>query len=259
MYGVNQGGIMNEEQIKALKELRKPFPEEHISQLPKPTCKKEEYDKLPKGTCKICGGYHATSKTIHLKYVGHAALTDRLLSVDPLWNWEPLAFTDAGLPLFDQSGGMWGKLTVCGITRIGYGHAKPNPFAEVGSREKEVIGDFLRNSGMRFGIALDFWSKADLSVVVDEDEQPGEKIKKEPPPNKDAVQDKSPSLPGREILDQWLNFIDAYTKATLDVFLADWDAKVMPVVRKMPEHFKAEMWAAKKQVEKFLIEKQGVK
>src|SRR5690606_24225265 len=38
--------------------------------------------------------------------------------------------------------------------------AKPNQ--DPGAREKEVIGDALRNAAMRFGAALDLWHKGDL-------------------------------------------------------------------------------------------------
>lgn len=121
--------------------LRVPFPEHQISQLPR-------------------GG-------ITLSYVGHAALTDRLLDSDPAWNWEPMAVTADGLPKCDETGGLWIKLTVCGVTRLGYGHApdKRSP----GDREKEVIGDALRNAAMRFGAALDLWHKGCLHAVVDEE------------------------------------------------------------------------------------------
>jgi hypothetical protein len=94
-----------------------------------------------------------------LSYVGHAALTDRLLDADPHWNWEPLAFSPDGLPLIDVLGGMWIKLTVCGVTRIGYGDAQGK---EGPNAIKEVIGDALRNAAMRFGAALDLWHKGDL-------------------------------------------------------------------------------------------------
>jgi len=148
--------------------LREPFPENLISQLPKPTCNAQEWKKLPKGKCKICGGYHATTKTTHLAYVGHAALTARLLDCDHEWNWKPFALDESGLPKFDESGGLWIHLTVCGVTRPGYGHAKENTYAEIGSREKEVIGDALRNAAMRFGAALDLWHKGDMHLPEDE-------------------------------------------------------------------------------------------
>lgn len=151
---------------KQLEALRKPFEAHQISMLPKPY-KKDS----PKGDCNLCGGYHGLPAA-HLDYVGHAALTDRLLSVDLAWDWEPLAKTPEGLPLFDKSGGLWIKLTVCGVTRLGYGNAVESTFKEVGSREKEVIGDALRNAAMRFGAALDLWHKGELHPPQEQDPAP---------------------------------------------------------------------------------------
>jgi hypothetical protein len=38
---------------------------------------------------------------------------------------------------------------------------------------KEIIGDALRNGGMRFGVGLDLWSKEDLSAAgTDVEEKP---------------------------------------------------------------------------------------
>lgn len=144
---------MNEEQKTALKRLQSPFAKHEISLLPKPY-KKEN----PRGKCDVCGGYHGLP-AIHLDYVGHAALTKRLLEVDPLWFWEPFAIGPDGLPQLDKNGGLWIRLTVCGMTRIGYGDAenKTGPLAI-----KEAIGDALRNAGMRFGMALDLWHKGGL-------------------------------------------------------------------------------------------------
>lgn len=141
--------------------LRKPFPANQISKLPKPTKRQTDEVKqdFKKGIrCKECGGWHHPN-VVHLDYVGHAALTDRLLDTDPHWNWEPAAFNEHGAPLMDENGGMWIKLTVCGITRLGYGHADGK---RGGDAVKEVIGDALRNAAMRFGAALDLWHKGDL-------------------------------------------------------------------------------------------------
>lgn len=148
--------------------LRAPFPENQISKLPKPT--KRQTDDVradfKKGIrCEICGGWHHP-KVVHLDYVGHAALTDRLLDCDPNWNWEPMAFTDMGTPALDGNGGMWIKLTVCGVTRYGYGHADGK---NGGDAVKEVIGDALRNAAMRFGAALDLWHKGQLHADDVED------------------------------------------------------------------------------------------
>jgi hypothetical protein len=123
---------MTDTNITALAKLRVPFPPEQIGKLPK-------------------GG-------VTLDFVGHGFLTARLLDVDPQWNWEPLAFDSHGLPLLDEHGGLWIKLTVCGVTRLGYGDAggRKGPNAI-----KEAIGDALRNAGMRFGAALELWAKGD--------------------------------------------------------------------------------------------------
>ena len=151
--------------------LREPFPANQISQLPKGTKAQNNCPANEKKNCPICGGWHHP-QVIHLTYVGHAALTDRLLDADPLWTWEPLALKD-GLPAFDETGGLWIRLTVCGHTRIGYGHAQSSEYKEIGSREKEVIGDALRNAAMRFGAALELWHKGELHVNPEpEDEEP---------------------------------------------------------------------------------------
>lgn len=118
--------------LKALAKLREPFPASQIGKLPK-------------------GG-------ITLDFVGHGYITQRLLDVDPAWNWEPVAFDAQGLPLLDEFGGLWIRLTVCGVTRLGYGDAG----GKRGQNAiKEAIGDALRNAGMRFGLALDLWCKGD--------------------------------------------------------------------------------------------------
>lgn len=155
------------QQVLGFKNLREPFEPHQISKLPKPLLKRDEMDKIPKSKCKICGGYHANDKIVHLDYVGHAALTDRLLDVDPEWNWEPLSFDANGLPMLDTTGGMWIKLTVCGVTRLGYGDADGKTG---GNAVKERIGDALRNAAMRFGCALDLWHKGDLHKAGDPNE-----------------------------------------------------------------------------------------
>jgi hypothetical protein len=160
---------------EALKKLRAPFADNQISKLPKPT--KAQTDALKANftagiRCKICGGWHHP-QVIHLDYVGHAALTDRLLETDPAWTWEPLALDQMGYPAIDKDGGMWIKLTVCGVTRLGYGDAQGKTG---GDAMKERIGDALRNAAMRFGAALDLWHKGDLHMPEsgkDEVEQRG--------------------------------------------------------------------------------------
>jgi hypothetical protein len=152
---------LTDDQIHALMELRAPFPAEQVGKLPRITCfhcrdnGKGTCDKHPKKTkCSECDAYLSPGH-IHLDYVGHAHVTQRLLEVDPGWTWEPVSYDAAGLPLI-TGGGMWIRLTVCGVTRLGYGDAghKSGPNAV-----KEIIGDAIRNAGMRFGVSLELWTK----------------------------------------------------------------------------------------------------
>jgi hypothetical protein len=156
--------------VEPLELLRRPFPDNQISKLPKETKTQGDKRKIEqdKGNwparCNVCGGLHHAN-AVHLDYVGHAALTDRLLDADIRWNWEPMALTPEGLPAFDKNGGLWIKLTVDGVTRIGYGAADGKAG---GDAIKEIIGDALRNSGMRFGAALELWHKGDLHAEPEE-------------------------------------------------------------------------------------------
>jgi hypothetical protein len=124
---------MKQEQQDAL---RAPFPKEQIQKLP-------------------TGG-------LQLDYVSHAWVTDRLLQVDPAWGWKPLAFSDAGLPAFDSNGGLWIELTVCGVTRYGYGEPQGRDKFD---QTKGAIGNAVRNAAMRFGVALDLWAKEQPAPV----------------------------------------------------------------------------------------------
>jgi hypothetical protein len=158
-------------QKTGLELLREPFKPNQISKLPKPTKAQTEAIKADYKAgirCQLCGTWHHP-QVVHLDYVGHAALTDRLLDADPAWNWEPVAFDDKGRPSLDENGGMWIKLTVCGVTRYGYGDAQGKIG---GDAMKERIGDALRNAAMRFGAALDLWHKGDLHVIEDEKTEP---------------------------------------------------------------------------------------
>ncbi|HEY9409312.1 MAG TPA: hypothetical protein VIQ30_22735 [Pseudonocardia sp.] len=140
-------------QAAALKALRTPMPARLISKKPVNVPKNGD-----KRSCNECGGYHVPCSQ-HLDYAGHAAITERLLEVDPLWSWRPV--TDpallAVLPRMD--GGMWIELTVAGVTRLGYGDAQGKGGHNA---VKEIIGDALRNAAMRFGVGLELWHKGQL-------------------------------------------------------------------------------------------------
>ena len=123
--------------------------------------------KLPKGG-------------VDLDYVGHAAVTDRLLNVDPEWDWEPLGVTPEGLPALDKEGNLWIRLTVCGVTRIGVGD---------GATMKIRVGDALRNAAMRFGVALYLWTKDELESTVANPPPRATRGKARPAPAVEVVSD----------------------------------------------------------------------
>ena len=146
------------DQNPPLERLREKFPKEVEGILPKPYKADSQ-----KGNCNVCGGYHGLPAA-HLPFVGHAAITDRLLAVDPGWTWDFVA-TDpnTGMPLLDSEKNLWITLTVCGVTRKGCGD---------GPSMKVRIGDALRNAAMRFGVALYLWTKDELeSDVAESDEK----------------------------------------------------------------------------------------
>jgi hypothetical protein len=98
---------------------------------------------------------------INLAYVSHADITKILIEIDPNWNWQPVAW-DNGRPAIHVENGtatMWATLTLLGKTLLGVGSVR----ADKQDLDKELIGDFLRNASMRFGIALSLWSKQDWS------------------------------------------------------------------------------------------------
>ena len=205
-----------EKEIKkmGLELLREPFPEHQISKLPKPTKAQTEQvraDFKAGMRCGVCGGWHHKD-VVHLDYVGHAALTDRLLDCDLNWNWKPVEFGGIAAGALDANGGMWIELTVCGVSRLGYGDAE----GKVGGNAvKERIGDALRNAAMRFGAALDLWHKGDLHV---EDDDPLV-VKVIPAPNlKPPVRD---GFKYKETL---------IASKTIDELKANW-AEIYPVVK----------------------------
>lgn len=124
-----------------------------------------------------------------LDYVSHAHVRDRLNQVDPTWTWQPI-MPGLGEARFDFTRftgdyevtvyegrekhvetrhadnfpvGLWIALTVCGVTKVGYGDVAPGAF----NPEKQLIGDAIRNAAMNFGVAIALWMK---------DESPGETV-----------------------------------------------------------------------------------
>lgn len=158
--------------------LRKQFPPEQIGKLPR--------------------------SGIQLDYVGHADVTSRLIEADPEWTWEPLATDQQGMPVYDLAGngnpvGLWIKLTIAGVTRLGYGSVPDNQRDAV----KVLIGDALRNAAMRFGVAVDLWAKGDRAdPTADNPSGPAGKVariaaQERHPANVRKLPDRSPA-PGTE-------------------------------------------------------------
>ena len=98
---------------------------------------------------------------IQLDYVGHADITLALIDIDPMWSWAPAAIDPAtGAPMIYKHGNqyiMWGTLTICGKSLMCVGTCEERKQ----ERDKELVGDLIRNGAMRFGVATTLWSKAE--------------------------------------------------------------------------------------------------
>lgn len=139
-----------------------------------------------------------------LDFVGHADITRILIEIDPYWTWEPCGW-DSGRPAIHVENGiatMWGRLTVHGKEMLGVGSVK----ADKADLDKELIGDFLRNASMRFGISLNLWTKNQWSDLD------GDKPQAQPKPQ--AKPQAKPSLPNDEPLTE--EQIAAFNKACVD-------------------------------------------
>lgn len=197
--------------------LREPFPQGLIGKLPKITCRdcskaqNRVCNRHQKQDCQVCKNW-ITTQHMHVDYVGHAAITDRLLKADPNWSWEPayrevppqvlaaaaasgdsdvVAMVLENSPPLQEPTGMWIKLTVGGVTRLGYGNDDdPGP-----DHDKKLIGDAIRNAAMRFGVGLDLWSKEDLGSEESTAVRP----------------DRPPAAPARNGRRDWISEADACT------------------------------------------------
>jgi hypothetical protein len=97
----------------------------------------EMIDTLPKGGTE-------------LRYLSHIWVRKAFQDADPDWWWEPMGYDDRGQPVLERDSqgnpvGLWGWLYILGTKMPGYGSCEPGKRDAV----KELIGDFLRNSGMR--------------------------------------------------------------------------------------------------------------
>jgi hypothetical protein len=113
---------------KVLPLLREPFPKEQIGRLP------------------------ATANRPALDFVGHAAVTDRLNRICPDWTFSILQRFEIGSTVW-----VHGRMEIAGVTREEYGQGK-NPL--------EAASHFIRRAAMRFGVAIDLWSREELETGI---------------------------------------------------------------------------------------------
>lgn len=156
------------------KRLREPFRPEQIGKLPRVYCGKCRDQKQSKHCdshnlirCDICRN-RISEAHLHLDYVGHAAVTSRLLEVDPAWNWRPCMPAELELLPAPGPNGMWIVLRVLGVDRYGYGDTEGTQLAAADA-VKARLSDAIKNAAMRFGVGLDIWSKEDLAGNAERD------------------------------------------------------------------------------------------
>lgn len=123
--------------IATLVHLREPFERKLIAKLP------------------------ATAKRPALDYVNHAVVTDRLNRYAPGWSYDVEPMIVQGADNLPHVIAVFGAMTIWGVSRQEVG-AVDQPSA-YGQELKEAISDFIRRGAMRFGVAIDLWSKQDLT------------------------------------------------------------------------------------------------
>jgi hypothetical protein len=196
------------------KKLQEPFPPAEVGLRPQVWCPKCRDEKIG-GKLKFCGmpagekgsggvehvrkkcrdcGQNITQAHLHLSYIGHAHITDRLLATDPKWTWRPMgrdipeevmtaAIATGNLaiiqtvisaypPKIIEVPGpngrvehiMWGEVII--HDENGDEFAMPGVGDAIGkswdpNAVKEMLGDLFRNALMRHGAGLDLWKKQD--------------------------------------------------------------------------------------------------
>jgi hypothetical protein len=146
-----------------------------------------------------------------LDFVGHADITRILIEIDPYWSWEPCGWNN-GRPAIHVENGiatMWGWLTVHGKEMLGVGSVK----ADKQDLDKELIGDFLRNASMRFGISLNLWTKNQWSDLDGDKPQPQAQPKKPSLPTEDPLTEEQIAAFNKACVDNDLNPMTIYKSA----------------------------------------------
>ena len=110
---------------------------------------------------------------MQLRYLSHVWVSRAFSEADPEWWWEPMGYDDHGQPVLERDSqghpvGLWIWLHLCGTKIPGYGSVEP------GKRDaiKELIGDALRNSGMRRAVGGSLWVKEKPSKKAPRKKEP---------------------------------------------------------------------------------------
>jgi hypothetical protein len=149
-----------------------------------------------------------------LDFVGHADITRILIEIDPYWSWEPCGWVQ-GRPAIHVENGMatmWGWLTVHGKELLGVGSVK----ADKGDYEKELIGDFLRNASMRFGISLNLWTKNQWADLDGDKPQPAKPAPKQALPDDAPLSEEQIGAFNKACVDNDLNPMTIYKNANVN-------------------------------------------
>lgn len=98
--------------------------------------------------------------------VNHAVVTDRLIRHGGDWTYsKPEPVTVVGGDGMPHVVAIVASMTIGGVTRWETGG--PERMSNYTQELKESISDFIKRAAMRFGVALDLWSKEDLDGVVE--------------------------------------------------------------------------------------------
>lgn len=87
--------------------------------------------------------------------------------------------------------------------------------------------------------------------VVEEKKTGSTKIDKPKPTKKEE----SPPPAGREVIQQWLDWVDRFASANIDVFLSEWEQHGTKALKVLPPEHAKELQRAKAEIEKLLMEK----
>lgn len=190
--------------------LRKPFHASQIGHKPQPWCRACSQNKQQKHcenhrviSCKICR-QRVTEAHLDLDFVGHAAVTLRLLEVDPHWAMVFVPhklYDDLGLPNPGQAGA-WIVLRVLGKPQYGIGETEGTQL-EGGNAIKALVSDCIKNASMRFGVAIETWSKEDLAAERSAEAEQRDEVNRElggTTPNSGTQQEE----PGEKTTEVWV-------------------------------------------------------